>query len=60
MPIKRDCFEMDDTQSKSRTTLNVTRLEYVAQVPEALLQPQGMPQAVRSPVWTSLAAPVGK
>jgi uncharacterized protein YcgL (UPF0745 family) len=34
--------------------------DFFAQVPEALLQPQGMPQAVTSPVWTSLAAPVGK
>jgi len=52
-------ISMDDTQSKSRTTLNVTDLAYDAQVPDALLQPQGMPQAVASPVWTSLKAPVG-
>jgi len=53
-------ISMDDTQSKSRSTLSVTDLKYDAQVPEALLQPQGMPQAMKSPVWNALSAPVGK
>jgi hypothetical protein len=53
-------ISMDDMQSKSRTTLNVTDLAYDAQVPDALLQPQGMSQAETSPVWTSLRAPVAK
>jgi hypothetical protein len=51
---------MDDTQSKSRTTLTITDLSYDAQVPEALLQPEGLPKAVGSPVWSALKAPVGK
>jgi Outer membrane lipoprotein-sorting protein len=51
---------MDDTQSKSRTTLTITDLAYDAQVPEALLKPEGMPKAVESPVWGALKAPVGK
>ena len=53
-------ISMDDTQSKSRTTLSVTDLKYDAEVPEALLQPRGMPQAVKSPVWNAIDAPVGK
>jgi hypothetical protein len=51
---------MDDTQSKSRTTLTITDLAYDAQVPEALLKPEGLPKAIASPVWSSLKAPVGK
>jgi hypothetical protein len=51
---------IDDTQSKSRSSLVVTDLRYGADVPSALLQPEGMPQAAASPVWTSLQAPVGK
>lgn len=51
---------MDDVQSKSRSTLTVTDLQYGAQVPEALLQPRNLPAAVDSPVWNTLKAPVGK
>jgi uncharacterized protein len=51
---------MDDTQAKSKSTLDVTSLQYDAQIPAALLQPQGLPQAVSSPLWASLTAPVGK
>jgi hypothetical protein len=51
---------IDDVQYKSRSTLTVTDLQYGAQVPEALLQPNNLPEAVNSPVWSKLAAPVGK
>ena len=51
---------MDDMQSKSRSTLEVTDLRYGAQVPDALMRPESLPQAVASPVWASLDAPVHK
>jgi len=53
-------LSMDDVQAKSRTTITVTDLKYGARIPEALLQSQGLPQARKSPLWTSLKAPVGR
>jgi hypothetical protein len=52
--------EMDDVQAKSRSELVVTDLEYGGQVPDALLDPAGLPHAAASPVWTALNAPVRK
>jgi hypothetical protein len=51
---------IEDVQAKSRSTLRVTDLEYGAQVPEALFEPRNLPQAVGSPVWDKLVAPVGR
>jgi outer membrane lipoprotein-sorting protein len=53
-------ISMDDTQAKSRTTITVTDLEYGARIPDALLQPKGMPEAAKASLWTSLDAPVGR
>jgi len=53
-------ISMDDTQSKSRTTITVTDLEYGARIPDVLLQPKGMPEAAKASLWTSLDAPVGR
>jgi outer membrane lipoprotein-sorting protein len=50
---------MDDVQAKSRTTITVTDLQYGARIPEALLQPDGLPGAGKAALWTSLKAPVG-
>jgi hypothetical protein len=52
--------DMEDVQAKSRSTLKVTDLKYGADIPQALLQPGGLPDAAKSPLWTSLNAPVGK
>jgi hypothetical protein len=51
---------MDDLQSKSRSTIKITDLRYGLDVPESLLQPAGLPQAVAAPLWTAIVAPVGK
>jgi outer membrane lipoprotein-sorting protein len=50
---------MEDVQAKSRSTIAVTDLQYDAQVPPSLLDPAALPDAAKSPVWTSLNAPVG-
>jgi outer membrane lipoprotein-sorting protein len=50
---------MEDVQAKSRSTIAVTDLQYDAQVPPALLDPAALPDAAKSPVLTSLSAPVG-
>src|SRR5262249_6595690 len=50
---------MEDVQSKSRSTIAVSDLQYDAQVPPALLDPAALPDAAKSPVLTSLSAPVG-
>ncbi|MGH7894492.1 MAG: outer membrane lipoprotein-sorting protein [Candidatus Binatia bacterium] len=50
---------MDDVQFGSKTTLHVTDLQYGAQIPDALLKPEGLPEAVKSPLWKQLNAPVG-
>jgi hypothetical protein len=51
---------MDDVQAKSVSTIAVTDLQYGATVPDALLEPDGLPLAATSPIWTSLNAPVGR
>ncbi len=51
---------IDDVQYKSQSSLKVTDLQYGAQVPETLFQPDNLPEAVSSPVWSKLAAPVGR
>ena len=50
---------MEDVQAKSRSTIAITDLQYDAQIPPALLDPSALPDAAKSPVWTSLSAPVG-
>jgi hypothetical protein len=49
---------MDDVQAKSNSTITVTDLQYGATIPDALLEPSGLPQAASSPIWASLNAPV--
>ena len=51
---------IDDVQYKSNSTLKVTDLQYGVPVPEALLKPDNLSQAIASPVWDKLVAPVGK
>jgi hypothetical protein len=51
---------MDDVQSKSLSTLTVNDLQYGAKVPDALLDPDALPLAASSPLWTSLDAPVSR
>jgi hypothetical protein len=51
---------MDDVQAKSVSTITVTDLQYGATIPDALLEPDGLPQAANSPIWASLNAPVGR
>lgn len=51
---------MDDVQAKSVSTITVTDLQYKATIPDALLEPDGLPLAATSPIWTSLTAPVGR
>lgn len=51
---------MEDVQAKSRTTIDVSDLQYDATIPDGLFEPATLPQAAASPLWTSLKAPVGK
>jgi outer membrane lipoprotein-sorting protein len=51
---------MEDVQANSRSIITVTDLQYDAQIPPGLLEPSGLPDAAKSPVWTSLNAPVGR
>lgn len=51
---------IDDVQAKSKSTIAATDLQYGVAVPDALLQPSGLPKAASSPLWTALDAPVGK
>jgi outer membrane lipoprotein-sorting protein len=51
---------MEDVQAKSRSTITVTDLRYGAEIPDALLKPEALPEAGKSPIWTSLNAPVGR
>ena len=53
-------ISMEDVQAKSRSTLSASDLKYGMQFPEALLQPSALPQAGKSPIWTSLDAKVGR
>lgn len=51
---------MEDVQASSRSTITITDLQYDAQIPPELLDPLAMPNAAKSPAWTSLNAPVGR
>lgn len=51
---------MEDVQAKSSSTIVITDLQYDAAVPPALLEPSSLPEAARSPIWTSMNAPVGR
>jgi outer membrane lipoprotein-sorting protein len=51
---------MEDVQAKSRTTINITDVQYDAKIPDSLFESGAMPQAAASPLWTILQAPVGK
>jgi len=50
---------MENVQAKTKTEITVDALRYDVDVPDALLDPDALPSAASSPLWSGLAAPAG-